>query len=79
MATDIPNLEFTADGQYDINTPERAAAAAEACLRSIATFPIAYWSRGPEYCRDEMARIAGELASRLQRQRRARQSAAEVR
>jgi hypothetical protein len=68
----IPGLEFTHDGHYDLSTPSRRLAAAEAMLRIIATTPIAYYSRGPEWCRDEMARLAGEAASLLEAARRDR-------
>lgn len=65
--TDIPHLAFEPDGSYDVSTPEKRLAAAEATLRFVATIPIAYHARGPAFCRDEMARIAGETATLLQR------------
>lgn len=62
---DIPNLAFLPDGSYDLSTPERKLAACEAALRGIAIIPQAYHSRGPEFCRDEMARHAVQLVRQL--------------
>ena len=54
---------YSTDGNYDLTTPEKRLAAAEAMLRFIAIIPQAYHSRGPEFCRDEMRRQA-ELGAR---------------
>ena len=72
VGVDIPNLAFKRDGSYDLSTAAKRLAACEAALRSIATVPIAYYGRGPDFCRDEMARRAGELASDLARERSSR-------
>lgn len=56
---------FTANGGYDLTTPEKRLAAAEAMLRNIAMIPQAYHSRGPDFCRDEMRRAAEDGASQL--------------
>ena len=63
----IPGLAFTPDGQYDLSSPAKRFAAAEAMLRFIAIIPQAYHSRGAEWCRDEMRRLASEGAEQLAR------------
>lgn len=69
--TDIPNLAFLPDGNYDLSTPERALAACESALRIIAnTIPMAYHSRGPEFVRDQMVSTAQKLAGQLRLRRK---------
>lgn len=65
MSHDIPNLAFTKDGKYDLRSKAKRAAAMEACLKVIASIPQAYYSRGPEFVRDEMQRCAVELLNQL--------------
>jgi hypothetical protein len=72
---DIPHLAFARDGSYDLSTPERQLAAAEAALRVIAAVPHAYHARGAEHCREEMARQATLFAQQLRRAREAPQGA----
>lgn len=69
MQTDIPNLTFLPDGSCDMSTPERRLAAAEATLRAIAIVPQAYHSRGAEFCRDEMAKLASQAVAQLRQAR----------
>ena len=58
---------FTRDGKYDLSSQAKRLAAAEAMLRSIAIIPQAYHSRGAEWCRDEMRRLASDGANQLAR------------
>ena len=52
---------FDSRGQFVIDTDEQLMAALYATLRNVTIIPQAYYSRGPEFHRDEMYRIATDL------------------
>jgi len=69
MDNNNPKVSFLPDGTYDLSTLEKRAAASESTLNVIAMVPRIYYSRGAQFCCDEMSKAAEKLAHQLREAR----------